>query len=557
MTAIYSFLLHFVALIASMFHAGPAESVRFAAQEVAPHHPVEAAIRAPDTGYWHTQGNQILDRQNHPVRIQGINWYGFETVREVPGGLTEQDYRIILQAVRANGFNSVRIPLSNQMVETPSIPTAISFRNARGPINTDLRGLNSLQILDRIVEYAGELGLKVILDNHRSEDGDSGESNGLWYTAQYPESHWIADWQMLAQRYAGNSTVIGLDLRNEPHNASSTGSCWDCGGDRDWHLAAERAGNAVLRVNPRLLIFVEGVDTYDNDSTWWGGNLEGVRRSPVQLEVPGQLVYSAHSYGPNEYRQKWFNPQTTAASIEAVETRHWAYISLEGIAPVWLGEFGTTNRTEDLGGIAPGSEGQWFQTLVGLLARNPQLSWTSWALNGEDPNGLLDARYNPAPANPLKMQMLARIESLALPAAAENPAVQQATLGNTAQYAILQQASYESPRPNASSSPACRISYSNQNDTGYGATEIVEIENLSNQPVDGWTLMWSYNGSQQVEEVRNARYIQNGDTVMMTNNGGNGVIPAGGKLTGIAVTTSYRGLNHSPVKFYLNGSLCG
>jgi hypothetical protein len=175
------------------------------------------------------------------------------------------------------------------------------------------------------------------------------------------------------------------------------------------------------------------------------------------------------------------------------------------------------------------------------------------------------------------MQMLARIESPALPAGAENPAVQQATLSNTARlphpsqlhregwesrnlpptYATLQQSSYEPHRSDASSSPACRISYSNQNDTGYGATEIVEIENLSNQPIDGWTLMWSYNGSQQVEEVRNARYIQNGDTVMMTNNGGNGVIPAGGKLSGIAVTTSYRGLNHTPAKFYLNGSLCG
>ena len=40
--------------------------------------------------------------------------------------------------------------------------------------------------------------------------------------------------------------VIGMDLRNEPYNA-----CWGCGeASRDWRLAAEKAGNAILEVNP-------------------------------------------------------------------------------------------------------------------------------------------------------------------------------------------------------------------------------------------------------------------------------------------------------------------
>ncbi len=199
---------------------------------------------------------------NRPVRIEGINWYGFETARAVPGGLTVQDYRKILQTIKANGYNTVRIPLSNEMVEMPKVPTSISFVNKQGPINTDLKGLNSLEILDRIVDYAGTLGLKVILDNHRSEAGDSAEGSGLWYTSTYTEADWINDWETLAERYQDDSTVIGVDLRNEPHNANSGGACWSCGGARDWHLAAMRGGNAVLKVNPRLLIFVEGVDAY-------------------------------------------------------------------------------------------------------------------------------------------------------------------------------------------------------------------------------------------------------------------------------------------------------
>ena len=369
------------------------------------------ALLAQGAGYWHTSGNQILDSNGQQVRIAGINWYGFETTRAVAGGLTSQDYKAVLQTVKTQGYNTIRIPMSNQMVETPSVPGSIAFSNASGAINTDLQGLNSLQILDKIVTEAGTLGLKVILDNHRSEAGNSAEGNGLWFTGSYPESAWINDWTSLATRYAGNSTVIGFDLRNEPHNAFSGGSCWDCGGTNDWHLAAERAGNAVLAVNPKLLIFVEGVDAYtSSDYYWWGGNLEGVKNSPVVLSVANQLVYSAHDYGPAVYGQTWFNGSTTAASLDAVWTTHWGYVAKNGIAPVWLGEFGTPNDSGSVQSSAAGSEGQWFQSLVAYLAADPTLSWTYWALNGEDSLALLDTNYDPTPVSAAKQSLLASIQ---------------------------------------------------------------------------------------------------------------------------------------------------
>lgn len=422
MSIISSFFLavsHFLVLVWGTIHpdVNPNRhqvALRSIAQEVrveyqehrSQNHLVLASTRAADTGYWHTAGARIVDDRGATVRIQGINWYGFETVRKVPGGLTVQDYRSILDTIHRSGFNTVRIPLSNDMVEHPVVPQAISFTSSHGAINEPLRGLNSLQILDRIVEHAGNIGLKVILDNHRSEAGDSAQGSGLWYTADYPESSWIADWQMLARRYAGNSTVVGVDLRNEPHNANSGGACWSgCGPARDWRQAAERGGNAVLGINPSLIVFVEGTDAVDNDFYWWGGNLQGVRHAPVRLAVSNQLVYSAHDYGPNEYHQNWFNG-ATAASLEAVWNRHWGFISREGIAPVWVGEFGTSNSSRDITGTRdPGSQAQWFQELVGYLGKNPAIGWTSWALNGEDANGLLDSGYA-APSNPSKLVAL-------------------------------------------------------------------------------------------------------------------------------------------------------
>ncbi len=371
---------------------------------------VPAASLAQGAGYWHASGNKLYDANNTQVRITGINWYGFETTRAVPGGLTSQDYKTILQTIKSLGYNTVRMPMSNQMVESPSYPSSISYSNSSGAINTDLQGLNSLQILDKIVNYAGTVGLKIILDNHRSEAGDSAESNGLWYTGSYPESAWINDWTALANRYLNNPTVVGVDLRNEPHNAYSGGACWDCGGATDWHLAAERGGNAVLGVNPKLLIFVEGTDAYNNDYYWWGGNLEGVTNSPVVLSVPGQLVYSAHDYGPSVYGQSWFNGSTTAASLAQVWTTHWGFVAKNGIAPIWLGEFGTPNDAASVQSSSAGSEGQWFQSLVGYLGADATLNWTYWALNGEDSLALLDSNYDATPVNSTKQSMLASIQ---------------------------------------------------------------------------------------------------------------------------------------------------
>lgn len=368
-------------------------------------------VYAQGVGYWHTNGVQILDSNNAHVRIAGINWYGFETTDEVVHGLYDQDYKSILNTIHSNGYNVIRLPFSNQMVETPIIPSNISYTNSSGPINTALEGLNSLQIMDQIISYAGQIGLRVILDNHRSEAGNSAEANGLWYTTTYPETAWINDWTALATRYKGNTTVIGVDLRNEPHNANSGGSCWGCGTlTNDWSLAAERGGNAVQAINPSLLIVVEGTDCYNNDCDWWGGNLEGAQQYPVTLNTASHLVYSAHDYGPNEYQQSWFNGSTTDASLISVWTKFWAYLSLDGIAPIWLGEFGTTNNNSDVENSAAGSQGQWFQSLVDFLQSNPSLGWTYWALNGEDNYGLLDSNYDPTPANPLKQQLLATIQ---------------------------------------------------------------------------------------------------------------------------------------------------
>lgn len=42
------------------------------------------------------------------------------------------------------------------------------------------------------------------------------DGNGLWYTQRWSEQQWLDAWSIVAKRYANNSAVVGVGLRNEP-----------------------------------------------------------------------------------------------------------------------------------------------------------------------------------------------------------------------------------------------------------------------------------------------------------------------------------------------------
>ena len=327
--------------------------------------------QANPSNYLHTSGNQILDASGKVVGLSGLNWFGFETDNRAPHGLWQRNWQDMLDQVRELGYNVLRLPFSNAMLVPGTKPTGIDYQK-----NPDLANLTALEVMDRIIAGAGARDIRVILDNHRSTPGGGPESNGLWYTGSYPESQWIDDWKMLARRYKGNDTVIGMDLRNEPFNA-----CWGCGDpSRDWRLAAEKAGNAVLSVNPDLLIIVEGVANHNGQNTWWGGNLMGARDFPVRLDVPNRLVYSAHEYPASIYPQAWFNDPNYPNNLPAVWDKYWGFLAAD--VPILIGEFGTRLQTEQ--------DRQWFQRFSSYI-QEKRLHWTFWSLNPNsgDTGGLL------------------------------------------------------------------------------------------------------------------------------------------------------------------------
>ncbi|KUL37976.1 cellulase family glycosylhydrolase [Streptomyces regalis] len=457
-----------------------------------------AAEAEAGAGYWHTSGRQILDAAGQPVRIAGINWFGFETGNHVLHGLWARDYKSMLDQMRSLGYNTLRLPFSDDILKPGTMPDSINFADGK---NADLQGLTSLQVLDKIVTYAGQTGLKIVLDRHRP---DSGGQSALWYTASVPEATWIANLKALAQRYKGDSTVIGIDLHNEPHDPA----CWGCGDTtRDWRLAAQRAGNAVLSVNPELLIMVEGVQSFNGVNGWWGGNLMGVAQYPVQLDVPNRLVYSAHDYATSVAQQPWFSDPAFPDNMPGIWDKYWGYIFKQNIAPVWVGEFGTT--------LQSAVDQKWLAALVNYLRPTStygadSFHWTfwSWNPNSGDTGGILKDDWQTV--DTVKDGYLASVKAPGFPGSGGGGGGDPDPGGGTA---------------------ACSAVYTVSSDWGGGFNAEVKVTNTGTTPVNSWKVTWTWTGSQRVTSMWNASYTQTGATVTAINAGHNGAIAAGGSAS--------------------------
>jgi endoglucanase len=314
-------------------------------------------------------GNKLVDGHGTPVRLTGINWFGFENSTYVPHGLWVRSMDELLDVVVAAKLNVLRVPFSTQMFDAGSTPNGIDLN-----LNPDLAGKTALQILDTLIAKAGARGLRVILDRHRP---DSAAQSPLWYTSAYSEDRWISDWKMLAQRYRDNPVVVAFDLHNEPHGQATWG---DASLATDWKAAAERAGNAILSVDPDALFLVEGIELYQSISYWWGGNLRGAMTAPVQLSSPDHVIYSPHDYPASIYPQTWFSDPTYPSNLPALWDATWG--SLAQTAPVLVGEFGTKLQTD--------VDRKWLATLTPYIAAK-EMSFTFWCLNPDsgDTGGLL------------------------------------------------------------------------------------------------------------------------------------------------------------------------
>ncbi|ULP30781.1 glycoside hydrolase family 5 protein [Leptolyngbya boryana] len=324
-----------------------------------------------------TRGSEIVDAAGQPVLLRGVNWFGLETETNSPHGLWARDYKEMLGQIKGLGYNVIRLPYSVQGLRAAEV-SGINF--AIGS-NQELQGKKPIEVMDAVIQEAGQQGLMVLLDSHRLNNQRIPE---LWYGDGFTEEDWISTWTMLAERYKNQPHVIGADLKNEPHGKASWGT-----GDRatDWRLAAERAGNAILKVNRNWLIVVEGVENNvpgQRLKHWMGGNLEGVKRFPVRLAVQNRVVYSPHEYGAGVFQQPWFSAIDFPRNLTTRWEQGFFYIVRQKIAPIFVGEFGGRQVDEK------SKEGIWQRRFVDYLKRNQLgFAYWSWNPNSQDTGGIL------------------------------------------------------------------------------------------------------------------------------------------------------------------------
>lgn len=348
-------------------------------------------------GNWLTRdGTKLRDTHGHLVRLTGVNWFGFETKNLIPFGLWQHSYKDVLAKIKSTGFNTVRIPFTDAIIDDAR---SASPQIRLGDLDIDLvkNGVTAtdtpLSLMDKIIDEARLLNLKVILDSH-SRKPDMYLSEGHWAApGYYSEAQWIDNWKFLTQRYLNNDAVIAMDLKNEPHFEATWGGSVAA---NDWKAAAERAGNAILAINPNVLIIVEGVERLDEDNTlavnsyWWGGNMQGVREKPIQLLDNNKLIYSPHEYGPEVHLQPWFRDYRFPTNLPYIWEDRFGFIYSEQLGHLFVGEFGVRDNT-------PGSAHiKWFDDFVEYMCdRSEGYSWTVWAWNpnSSDTGGIMQVDW--------------------------------------------------------------------------------------------------------------------------------------------------------------------
>jgi endoglucanase len=334
-------------------------------------------------GYLSTRGSQIVDASGHSVRIASVGWN--QHFDAVPATVA---------AIAAAGFNTIRV----------------SWDDADLPV--------ARALLIQIVAAASRSRVKIIIDHHNDEgftnprDGFGAQQrNGLWFdrgpgtndtngagiAGTVNPARFRADWVTIAKTFAGNATVIGFDIDNEPNaNGHVT---WGDGGPTDIHAMYQTVGNAIQAVDPGALIIAEGPQNYRTSFAGRGpapaGDLTLAGSVPVVLTIPDKLVYSVHDY-PAEISS--FRPDSGPYAIGQMN-RTWGYLVTNNIAPVWIGEMGSSMRTAD--------SRAWAATLVGYMngrdgARGGPVfatgqqpvpgNWWVWGyLPGQAPDGTLNA----------------------------------------------------------------------------------------------------------------------------------------------------------------------
>jgi endoglucanase len=360
---------------------------------------VVAAANATAAGY-STRSGRIYDESGREIQLRGISHFGFNAPILQPQYLWAMGWKEQIAQIKNLGFNAIRVPFVPDTLYNTTPVNQLSYLDPG--LNPEFVGKTPLQALDLWMAEAERQGMYILLDFHSVS---MQRQYPTWYVSNpadfsliynkqaYTREHWLRDLEFVARRYAALGHFLGIDIYNEPNGSVrwSTGDVSAADPINFWKDAAERAATAVLAANPKLMIFVQGINgNFDgredtNIPMNWGEDFQPHAYQPLNIPAD-KLVLSPHTYGPDVYFKSSFSASNFPANLAA----HWETL---------FGRFASTNAVvigEWGGRYGSGTGGRqdvvWQEALVDYLISKGMRSSFYWSYtpNSGDTGGILD-----------------------------------------------------------------------------------------------------------------------------------------------------------------------
>ena len=372
-------------------------------------------------GYYAREG-KLYNSIGNEIQLRGVSHFGFNTPILQPQYLWAMGWKEQISQMKALGFNAIRLPFVPDTLYSTVPVNQLSYLDAN--LNPEFVGKTSLQALDLWMTEADRQGMYVLLDFHSVSMlgqyptwfmSSAADTNLIYNKQIYTKENWTRDLAFVAQRYSNLEYFFGIDIYNEPNGIVR----WSVGDKNStnpayfWKTAAESAAAAVLSANPKLMIFVQGINgNFDgiektNISMNWGEDFQPQANQP--LDIPSdKLVLSPHTYGPDVYVKSSFG----AANFPANLAENWDSLfgQFSTKHPVVVGEWG--------GKYGHGTSGQkdavWQNAFVDYLISKGMRSSFYWCYtpNSGDTGGILDDNLS---IRPDKMTLLRKLWGAAAP----------------------------------------------------------------------------------------------------------------------------------------------
>ena len=223
-----------------------------------------------------------------------------------------------------------------------------------------------LELLDKGVAWAGELGLYVVIDWHSIGNLKNEMYQSPIYETTQKET--FEFWRTISDHYKDNSTVAFFELFNEPTvMGGKLGTCsW-----AEWKKLMEETITIIRANGSKAIPLVAGFN--------WAYDLKDVAQNPIQAEG---IAYVSHPY-PMKRDKPW----------EAKWTADWGYVAQK--YPLVLTEIGFS-AADEKGAHVPVISDESYGDAITRYCDTHGISYIVWVFDPQwAPMMFTDWNYTP------------------------------------------------------------------------------------------------------------------------------------------------------------------